>query len=43
MARPDTQVVTLRTPVPVYLVYITAWVTPEGELHFAPDIYGRDG
>jgi murein L,D-transpeptidase YcbB/YkuD len=42
IARSDTQVVTLRAPVPVYIVYITAWVTPEGELHFAPDFYGRD-
>jgi murein L,D-transpeptidase YcbB/YkuD len=34
--------VTLRTPVPIYVVYITAWVTPEGEPHFARDSYGRD-
>jgi murein L,D-transpeptidase YcbB/YkuD len=42
LARPDTQFVTLQSPVPVYVVYITAWATPEGEAHFARDVYGRD-
>lgn len=30
-------------PVPVYLNYITAWSEPNGEIHFRPDIYDRDG
>lgn len=36
--------VTLRTPVPVYFTYITAWVEPSTRtVEFRPDIYGRDG
>ena len=34
--------VNLETPVPVHLVYRTAFTTPTGELRFRPDIYGRD-
>ncbi|MFZ2099698.1 MAG: L,D-transpeptidase family protein [Oricola sp.] len=30
-------------PVPVYFVYITAWSTGDGVVHFRDDIYGRDG
>ena len=37
----ETQV-NLDTPIPVHLVYWTAWVTPEGRANFRPDIYGRD-
>ena len=37
----ETQV-DLVTPVPVHLVYRTAFTTPEGELHFRRDVYGRD-
>jgi len=29
-------------PIPVYLVYETAFVDDEGELHFREDLYGRD-
>jgi murein L,D-transpeptidase YcbB/YkuD len=36
------QVVVLDEPVPVYLVYLTAWVAPDGVMHFREDIYGRD-
>ncbi len=32
----------LSEPLPVYLVYLTAWVDGEGALHFADDIYARD-
>jgi L,D-transpeptidase YcbB len=35
--------VTLPKPVPVYLAYISAWETPDGQVHFRPDIYGLDG
>jgi murein L,D-transpeptidase YcbB/YkuD len=35
--------VQLAQPVPVYLAYITAWGTPDGQVHFRPDIYGVDG
>lgn len=33
----------LKTPVPVYINYITAWATREGVIHFRDDIYNRDG
>jgi murein L,D-transpeptidase YcbB/YkuD len=36
------QRVDLPTPVPVYITYLTAGITPEGRLAFAPDTYGRD-
>ncbi len=32
----------LRKPLPIYLVYITAWVDEQEKVHFSPDIYGRD-
>lgn len=35
-------VVTLETPVPVYISYATAFRGPDGLLHFRRDIYGRD-
>jgi murein L,D-transpeptidase YcbB/YkuD len=36
------RVFTLQQPVPVYLVYQTAWVGEQGEIEFRNDIYGRD-
>ncbi len=36
------RVFTLQQPVPVYLVYQTAWVGEQGEINFRNDIYGRD-
>ena len=33
----------LRRPVPVHWVYITAWATPDGVVQFRDDIYSRDG
>ncbi|QKV18344.1 L,D-transpeptidase family protein [Oricola thermophila] len=35
--------VALVEPVPVYFVYISAWSTGDGVVHFRDDIYGRDG
>lgn len=32
----------LKDPVPVYLLYQTAWLRDDGELILGPDIYGRD-
>jgi len=34
--------VTLKKPVPVFLVYFTAWVDKNGILNFRKDIYGHD-
>ncbi len=38
----DTRLVELRTPMPVFLLYQTAWVDGTGALQFREDIYGRD-
>jgi len=35
--------VRLKTPVPIYTVYITAWSTRDGVVNFRDDIYNRDG
>lgn len=37
-----TRRVALRQPFPVYLLYFTAFVDPDGAVHFRPDVYGRD-
>ena len=34
--------VTLRKPVPVYVVYFTAFVDADGRLNFRKDVYSRD-
>ena len=34
--------VKLTQPIPVHIVYFTAWVDEAGGLHFQPDIYGYD-
>jgi murein L,D-transpeptidase YcbB/YkuD len=42
IAAGETVTVPLRRPMPVYLLYATAWVDPDGSLQFREDIYGRD-
>jgi len=37
-----TRTVFLREPVPVLLLYWTAWVGPDGLVHFGHDLYDRD-
>lgn len=36
------QAVQLEKPVPVHLVYLTAWVDPNGQVQFRDDLYNRD-
>lgn len=36
------QRVDLKQPIPVYITYLTAGITPQGRLAFAADAYGRD-
>jgi murein L,D-transpeptidase YcbB/YkuD len=38
----DTQGIRLNEKVPVYLVYMTAWVNESGELQLFEDVYGKD-
>jgi murein L,D-transpeptidase YcbB/YkuD len=42
LAEAKNRTVMLPQPVPVHLLYWTAWVDREGAVHFRPDIYGRD-
>ncbi|RMF01238.1 MAG: murein L,D-transpeptidase, partial [Alphaproteobacteria bacterium] len=35
--------VRLKRRMPIYMVYITAWATPDGVTHFRRDLYKRDG
>jgi len=35
--------VPLKTPIPVHLVYRTAFTTAKGQVNFRRDVYGRDG
>lgn len=32
----------LRDPLPVYMVYLIAWMSPDGTVHFRNDIYDND-
>jgi L,D-transpeptidase YcbB len=35
-------VIPLRRPLPIHILYWTAWVEPDGAVHFRPDVYERD-
>jgi murein L,D-transpeptidase YcbB/YkuD len=38
----DERHIALREPVPVYVLYMTAWAEADGTVSFAPDLYGHD-
>ena len=42
LASEETTQVRLTSPLPVHLVYETAWLGEDGTIHFRPDIYSRD-
>lgn len=43
LASTATRTVVVADPLPVYLLYWTAFVDEEDRLHFRDDVYGRDG
>lgn len=38
-----TRFITLKQPIPVYILYQTVWVDDDGAAQFRPDVYERDG
>jgi murein L,D-transpeptidase YcbB/YkuD len=42
LAKGDNKSIALDKPLPVHLVYQTAWADDQGLIHFRNDIYGRD-
>ncbi len=38
----ERKVIVLKKRIPVHILYRTAWVSPNGTLHFRKDIYERD-
>jgi murein L,D-transpeptidase YcbB/YkuD len=42
LASGKTTRINLKTPVPVHLTYLTAWIGEGGTVEFRDDIYGRD-
>jgi murein L,D-transpeptidase YcbB/YkuD len=42
IAAGETKTYDLKTPIPVYMLYRTAWVAPDGHASFRADVYGWD-
>ena len=42
LEKPVEKAISLPVPVPVHILYWTAWVNEDGSLEFRDDIYGRD-
>lgn len=42
LAAGQEQTIRIQKPVPIHILYWTAWVTPDGIVHFRDDIYDRD-
>lgn len=42
ISRKKTQSLAVPSPMVVYIVYMTAWVDPEGTIQFRPNIYNRE-
>jgi L,D-transpeptidase YcbB len=42
LAEGGEQWIALDQPLPIFLLYLTAWSYPDGSVHFYSDIYGRD-
>jgi murein L,D-transpeptidase YcbB/YkuD len=38
-----TQTVRLSSPIPVHIIYLTAWASNDGVVYFRKDVYNRDG
>lgn len=43
LASGETKFIRLKSPIPIVITYITAWVDSNGQLNFRDDIYQRDG
>lgn len=39
----ETRRIKLATPIPIHIVYLTAWADADGQTHFRDDIYSLDG
>lgn len=40
--QPEQKIISLRNPIPVHILYWTAWVDENGAVNFRKDLYGRD-